>query len=198
MGWKGEENAVHVAKRLKSHGVWEEFCECRRELEAVQTPMEAYRTAVARFPPSKYPAPGGGASEPEPKLQGVGAPLSAGASLTKAMFAGKEPTTLRQDILWVYQNIILMDVTVDESPSAGAWGLLDQARSNKDKFYEMVQRLLPTRSQLEKEEGHRDDAGPIESIDKLLALPGAVQPDGAEEAAGEPSVPASAAIGGGE
>lgn len=86
----------------------------------------------------------------------------------------------RQMFKWVFMAMDFSDKRVVETaPSAGAVSYLVRLRKSitmSDDFYKSVMpKLLPTKSQMEKEEALNDDARPILStIEKLLAELGKV------------------------
>jgi hypothetical protein len=68
--------------------------------------------------------------------------------LTKAEWDGRK-TNEDSSIRWAFENLMVMDVSPADAPSAGAWGLLLWARSNPDDFYRLWTRILPNKAQIE-------------------------------------------------
>jgi hypothetical protein len=93
--------------------------------------------------------------------------------VTAADFNGKQATP-QENVQWVADNMEISDPSVKECPSAAAWNFLAQCRNSitaKSEFWRMTYpKLLPTKSQLEKEgRVEKLDVGKAaEVIDKLL------------------------------
>lgn len=107
------------------------------------------------------------------------------------VFSEKAESSIRDDVQWVYDNLDVREPAVEDCPSAGAWALLNWVRSNRmynqTEFYKsFVARLLPTRSDLVREEAHEDDGSSVDdTLRKLQRVSDAVQSSGAEGAQGE-------------
>ena len=73
----------------------------------------------------------------------------------------------RDMVQWVFDNMAKDDVGPGDAPSMGAWGYLMQCRSDdtiKRSFYSTVwPKLLPSRSELERDVQMRDDDRELES-----------------------------------
>lgn len=59
--------------------------------------------------------------------------------LSKDSFKDKQSTPMR-DMLWVYEHLDLR-VTAKDAPSGGAWSMLQNARIDKQKFFERFARV---------------------------------------------------------
>jgi len=59
--------------------------------------------------------------------------------LSKDSFKDKQSTPMR-DMLWVYEHLDL-NVTAKDAPSGGAWSMLQNARIDKQKFFDRFARV---------------------------------------------------------
>lgn len=170
-----------LAETLKKDGRFKEFKRRRAELEAEgRSKTEAYITATAEFglgPPAVSPAvpPSG--------------PETPGAEPSPDVFKGKS-STLREDYQWVYDNIAAAACNAEDSPSCGAWGLLQFARSDPKSFYVEWMRMVGRQQDEDKvlKEYARDASRSAVEIAKMLDAITAVFPS-TEGDGGEPSVP---------
>ena len=121
------------AATLKKDGRFNEFKRRRAELESSGlSKSESYVIATSEF--------GSGSPAASPA-----APPSAretpGPELSQDVFRGKT-STLREDYQWVYDNIAASACNAEDSPSCGAWGLLQFARSDPKSFYVEWMRMV--------------------------------------------------------
>ncbi len=89
------------------------------------------------------------------------------------------------DINWIYNHLMVSDVTVEDAPSPGAWAHLQYHRSNEaamaDFFTKVYPRLIPAKGTIQKMQDlfHDDGRTTFDLLERLLA----------EDAAGEGEVP---------
>lgn len=89
------------------------------------------------------------------------------------------------DINWIYNHLMVADVTVEDAPSPGAWAHLQYHRSTPaamDEFFTKVYpRLIPAKGTIQKMQDlfHDDGRTTFDLLERLLA----------EDAAGEGEVP---------
>ena len=85
----------------------------------------------------------------------------------KQATSSKPPSSKKEDFEWVYQNIA-DGAAVDYStcPGDGARGLLEWARSRKDKFYDLFLAKFINKTD---DAGNRRSDGPTDLIDELLS-----------------------------
>jgi len=89
------------------------------------------------------------------------------------------------DINWIYNHLMVADVTVDDAPSPGAWAHLQYHRSNEaamaEFFTKVYPRLIPAKGVIQKMQDifHDDGRTTFDLLERLLA----------EDAAGEGEVP---------
>ncbi len=79
------------------------------------------------------------------------------------------------DINWMYNNMMVADVTVDDAPSPGAWAHLQYYRSNdaamEDFYTKVYPRLIPAKATVQKlaDMFHDDGRTTFDLLDRLLA-----------------------------
>ncbi|GAI14032.1 unnamed protein product [marine sediment metagenome] len=89
------------------------------------------------------------------------------------------------DINWIYNHLMVADVTAEDAPSPGAWAHLQYHRSNTaamaEFFTKVYPRLIPAKGTIQKiqDKFHDDGRTTFDLLDRLLA----------EDAAGEGEVP---------
>lgn len=95
--------------------------------------------------------------------------------VTKETFAGKKGSE-RESVRWVLDNFLVADVTPADAPSAFAWTYLcvsrDEAgvKTRDNLFSDTIERLLPTKTQLETSEKFEDDGRSLlATLDRLAA-----------------------------
>ena len=156
--------------------------------QAAQVMIDRY--LLLRCKGQDVPIPGPVVSEsslqPEPKVKAGKGILKATA--TKADFTkwdGKIDTI--SDINWIYNHLMISDVTAADAPSPGAWAHLQYHRSTPaamDEFFTKVYpRLIPAKGVIQKMQDlfHDDGRTTFDLLDRLLA----------EDEAGEGEVPVS-------
>ncbi len=117
----------------------------------------------------------------EPAKKGVLKATAKKADFTK--WDGKIDTI--SDINWIYNHLMVADVTVDDAPSPGAWAHLQYHRSNEaamaEFFTKVYPRLIPAKGAIQKIQDlfHDDGRTTFDLLDRLLA----------EDEAGEGEVP---------
>jgi len=141
---------------------------------------------------------GGSGTEAVVQTQFQDLPVPLAGAVSRVVFDGKPAAKLRDELDWVAANVCIIDVRPEDAPSATAWGMLAWARqnwTNWTEFYKsFMSRLMPTRSQVDREDDFSDDGRNVErTIESVLgSLHGAddaVQPPGSEGVEGEPEVP---------
>lgn len=97
-----------------------------------------------------------------------------GVRITKTTFAGKKASE-RDCVRWVLDNFLVEDVTPEDAPSAFAWTYLCLARDrerpkvSENLFSDTIERLLPTKTQLETSEKFVDDGRTqMQALDRLI------------------------------
>lgn len=79
------------------------------------------------------------------------------------------------DINWIYNNLMVADVTVEDAPSPGAWAHLQYHRSNAaamaEFFTKVYPRLIPAKGAVQKLQDifHDDGRTTFDLLDRLLA-----------------------------
>lgn len=184
-----EISSTELSVLLKADGRWDEFKAFRQAAELRgHTKKESYALAAAQF---GYDS-GASASPPSNSPQVSGSPELPRKYAKKEEFGG-ETSSLKQDYQWVYDNLAVEDVTPKESPSSGAWGLLQFARTDPKSFYvEWMRMVSRQESSDEVMEGFAQDA--TRSADEIASmvrlLRDAAGLGSPEDAGGEPAVPA--------
>jgi len=177
-------NSEAFADWLKDQGKWDEFKAMRQSMEEHgRTKKGAYEEAARAYGMDKFL-----------QLQGEASPMKhkAPEMPSKDVFKGKT-STLRGDFQWVYENLSVDDVSPEDAPSSGAWGLLRFARSDTKTFYQEWMRLVAKAedtSALEREVTEDARRTTAEIAAKLKSIRAAVVPPGSEDPGGEPAVPA--------
>ena len=174
-------SSQQLSETLKKDGRFKEFKRRRAELEAEgRTKAESYVIATGEFglgPPAVSPAvpPSG--------------PETPGAEPSIDVFKGKS-STLREDYQWVYDNIAAAACNAEDSPSCGAWGLLQFARSDPKSFYVEWMRMVGRQQDEDKvlKEYARDASRSAGEIAKMLNALTTVLPS-PEGDGGEPPLP---------
>ena len=171
---------------LRNEGLMEDFKYRRAECEAEGlSKKRAWNAAAKEF------GFGGTAADPPDKPVETGPPKKRERP-KKEQFKGKS-ASLRAEFQWVYDNVAVGDVKPEESPSSGAWGLLEFARNDPRTFYS---RWLEMASKSEDRnlvmEGFREDArrATSEIADMLESIQSAVVQQGSEGSEGELAVSA--------
>ena len=181
------ETQEQFRERIKGEGRWPEFMAYRRALERHgREKMDAWIEAARAF---GYD--GSYHQDPGKSARARGNPVTLVASAPSDVFKGKDGS-VRGDFGWVYDNLGVADITPEEAPSSGAWGLLEYARTEPREFYKswmsMVSRQADTDERLE---GFKEDAARStdEIAEMLRTLESAVVRAGPEGDGGEPGVP---------
>ncbi len=79
------------------------------------------------------------------------------------------------DINWIYNNLMVADVTAEDAPSPGAWAHLQYHRSSdeamSDFFTKVYPRLIPAKGTIQKlaDMFHDDGRTTFDLLDRLLA-----------------------------
>jgi hypothetical protein len=172
---KKTRNKLRESKRLQKaelirRGTLMEFDDLIEELKAKgATPGEARAEAIKEFlkgwnpkPPTEVPPHREATKEEKKDIREEAAKLerahrkNAAAERAKqevdknidVLFDGKR-STLTKDVRWVYENIELDEVNMEDCPSSGAYGLWQWARlpQNKGDFYRSIwSKLLPSKA----------------------------------------------------
>jgi hypothetical protein len=100
--------------------------------------------------------------------------------VTSRRFANKRKTTIAEDGLWVYQNMMNMKVLATDAPSMGAYAMLLWARKNPDDFYRSAVMKQMAEGAIESAK-YKDDGEDLEKLNKLLG-----KLENAEGARGKP------------
>ena len=85
-------------------------------------------------------------------------------------FKDKEPLNTVQEAMWVKDNIERKDLSLEDIPSMGAWTLLKTCMTDPKFKATMLQNLLPTRQQMDKE----GTVGDVEHDAELAELTGKI------------------------
>ena len=158
------ESKITATDRLRHEGRWEEASlwrdEKRRQLrEEGHTKTEAndasWQAMMTEFPPLD---PDQGGSNADVELLEINPDNY-----------DNQPDLVR-DTLWAYESLCKKGVGAEDAPSLGSWGLLNWARQNRNRFFEV---LLPkAMAAKEKQPDHgesvMEDPG-IKDIEKMLA-----------------------------
>ena len=162
------ESKITVTDRLRREGKWEEASlwrdEKRKELRSTgqsraDANEESWQAMIDQFPP----------------LPGSGEDQSPGGYYSIELVdvnSGDfdDQADLVRDTLWAYESLCMKGVEAEDAPSLGAWSLLNWARQNRNRFFEV---LLPkAMAAKEKQPDHgesvMEDPG-IKDIEKMLA-----------------------------
>jgi len=178
------ESSDEFRSRLQASGKWTEFKAYRVALENHgRSSRDAWIEAAKAFGfTGECSISPGGKNKPKVTLM---------QSAPSEVFDGKS-SNVRGDFAWVYKNLGVSDITADQSPSSGAWGLLEFARSEPREFYKswmaMVSRQVDRDDVME---GFREDAtrSTNEIAEMLRSLESAVIRSGPEDDEGESAVP---------
>lgn len=184
-----EVSSTELSALLKADGRWDEFKAFRQAAELRgHTKKESYALAAAQFGYDSGASP----SPPSDSPQAAGSPELPSRYAKKEDFSG-DTSSLKQDYQWVYDNLAVEDVTPSESPSSGAWGLLQFARTDPKSFYvEWMRMVSRQESSDEVMEGFSEDATrSTDEIAKMVRLlRDAAGLGSPEDSGGEPPVPA--------
>jgi len=164
--------------RLKADGRFDEFKAMRMAREAHgMSKKQAWEGTAKDF------GWGGGGSSQRAIVE------SGAVTVTKESFDGKE-SSIRGDFEWVYRHQSVEDVEPSDSPSSGAWGLLQFARSDPRSFYlKWMDIVSKGEDKDEIMEGFREDARRATTeIAEMLDEFRSVLPEGSEGIRGESGV----------
>ena len=155
--------------RIQASGKWDEFVAYRRALEKHgREPRDAWIEAARAFG-----FDGHYTMDARKKAKAQANPVALVQSAPGEVFEGKK-SNVRGDFEWVYSNIGVGDITPENAPSSGAWGLLEFARTDPKEFYKswmsMVSRTVDTDSKLE---GFKADA--TKSVDEIEEMLGSLE-----------------------
>jgi hypothetical protein len=119
------ESKNELMDRLRREGRWEAFVKRREELKAEGVPAkEAWWQAATEFPPPNgNGSSGSNGSAPKPDLSAL---------------KGKPAVTIAEAVAWASENLDCDSITPADAPSAGAWSMLQWARSSmaaRGEFY---------------------------------------------------------------
>lgn len=102
-------------------------------------------------------------------------------------FAGDGDGDILAAVRWVMNHLCVQRHKIKKKgcPSPMAWAMLCLYQRSQETMRDFIQtfgtRLMPTRSQLEREEGFRDDGiDPRETIDRLIGARNSVLPPGSK------------------
>lgn len=169
-------------EEMRLQGRWDEFRAYRGALELRgSSKRDSWIEAARAF---GYKGTDGGEKKSH-RVGGVDPRLAA-----KDVFEGKEGN-LRGDFEWVYANIGVDGVEASDSPSSGAWGLLEFARSDRKSFYQSWMSMVSKQIDVDEVmEGFRQDASrSVDEISEMLrATVFAPVQSGPEGHSGEPEV----------
>jgi hypothetical protein len=123
------ESKIDLTHRLQHEGRWSEASNFKDERIAShrshgKTRVEAQQTAWDEME-EKFPAP-------------VKADESLDSEAIPAAWSENAAVDFHGDAMWVYSNLACGDVEPEDAPSAGAWSLLEWARTNRDRFFEQM------------------------------------------------------------
>lgn len=179
-------------ERVKVEGRWPEFVAYRSSLEQHgREKRDAWIEAAKAFG-----FDGAYYQDERKAAKARGNPVTLVASAPADVFAGKDGS-VRGDFGWVYDNLGVADISPEEAPSSGAWGLLEYARSEPREFYKswmaMVSRQADTDERLEsfKEDATRSTNEIAEMLRTLETAAVRAGPEGGE---GEPGVSEGSAL----
>ena len=155
------ENRRERTERLKKEGRWDAYLDRLEELKGSGiSDAKAGKQAKAEFAPKLDFAPRAKAENPD--------------GLYKSDFAGRPEVSARDVVMWIFDNILILDVAAEDAPSAGAWAYLMEIRTSpiiRSEFYRTVYpKLLPSKAQIDNEARYTDDGhkvlGLIERVRK--------------------------------
>jgi|GEM_PF-6164048 hypothetical protein len=185
MASQSEEFAAHLRKQ----GKFQEFKAMRLNLiEKGRTKKGAWEEASRVFGFDQWKS---GEEEAAP-MEHTSAIRPAPGRPNSSVFEGKV-SSLRGDFGWVYDSLSLGDVSPDDAPSSGAWGLLEFARLDPKSFFtewmRMVARSDDT-SARDREVTADARRATAEITEMLRTIRTAVVPASSEGAGGEPALEA--------
>jgi hypothetical protein len=73
------------------------------------------------------------------------------------------------DVAWVYQNLSVKSAAPHQAPSSGAWGLLQWARRNSDKFFPLWAKTMPGQAVQDTELWRMKEEPRIGKIEQMIA-----------------------------
>jgi hypothetical protein len=180
---------------LKETGKFDEFKARRQALEMHGADKkESWTQAADDFGYKVF------AGKPASARATSSSPAAAIESAAAEVFEGKS-SSLRADFQWVYENVAVDDVEPSDAPSAGAWGLLQFARSDTRTFYAEWMKMAAKADDMEAIHRERveDAARSTAEITSMLRdLRAAVLEGDPEDGAGESGVEAEDAREGGD
>jgi len=165
----GGESKITITARLQREGRWPEasaykdsqIAECRGEgMTRAQANTEGWRRMREKYPPL-----------PPPEELHTDNDEASAEDVADAfpLFDGKS-ADLKTDVLWCYSNFANRTVRPADAPSAGAWAMLEWARSSRNKFFEIVVKILQLPSQDDEDRAAiTHDRKNVEQIRRVLA-----------------------------
>ena len=177
-------------ERMQASGKWPEFVAYRSSLEDHGRDKRTAWIEAARA----FGFDGSYSTRSKPKAERVALIQDAPAEV----FEGKS-SNVRGDFAWVYSNMGVADISPEEAPSSGAWGLLEFARAEPREFYKSWMSMVSRQTDHDDVmEGFREDAtrSTNEIAEMLQSLESTVVRESPEDDEGEPGVSGGTALDG--
>lgn len=185
MASQSEEFAAHLRKR----GEFQKFKAMRLNLiDKGRTKKGAWEEAARVFGFDQWKA---GEEEAAP-MEHTAAVRQKPERPDSVVFEGKV-SSLRGDFGWVYDSLSLGDVSPEDAPSSGAWGLLEFARLDPKSFFtEWMRMVARSEDTSARDREVTEDArrATTEITEMLRTIRSAVVPADPEGVGGEPALEA--------
>jgi hypothetical protein len=158
-------------------GRWEEAKKRREELKAGgMTATEAWMVVMKEFGAAGGEGAPPGEDQPAKKARKKSGGRSSSRGFSREVLSTAKRPSLRKGVEWVYDALAIDDVQPEDAPSPGAYELYKWAKTDpgaRDIFYkDFVKALLPSRTDISKEEAFRDDGTALSETLKRLVETG--------------------------
>jgi hypothetical protein len=178
------ESKSSFEKRAHEKGFWEKYVLQREAFKKVlvdrgEDPKAAAHTAWLEISamfvlePTAPPLPPIDKSLPNVPANPVPDSKAPFDLLDRSAFGEEfEAIAPRGVVEWVVNNVMIKEVTPRDAPTPWAWGMLLLARSSMDEFGKLRDtwnKLLPTKSQIEKGDAMEDDGRVLTILDRVIA-----------------------------
>lgn len=176
-----EDSQKTFKKRLMEKGVWPQYAAHLRELKQMMAPAKAKRVALEKFLGKDFLASETLTEEEKNDFEGENEGVYASRRSPPAkyvnmkVFEGKTCTEI-EAIRWVASNVGMFGVKARDCPSAMAWNLLNQCRSDEDfmrTFWgSMFVKAIPAKDKREgvPEEGEIDGQEQVDMCERALQM----------------------------
>jgi hypothetical protein len=165
-----EESKINITHRLQKDGRWDGASKFKDEFIAksrsegmnrAESRQAGWEAMEKKYPPLSNPLKTSQSDSPDPEFD-----------MKLRDQCDSTFTAVHKDILWAYNNFEVSDVSPNEAPSRGAWGLMMWGRENRDKFFSQIfSRVIVNEKYIEEEkENEREEIVPMTQEDVIQSL----------------------------